>query len=69
MALITKREGLKETNFRGFEISEKDYKTRMIMAKGCDNNCEITMLYDGNKYIGAIGNRCERCYPKPKDET
>lgn len=64
IALMTKREGLKGTSFRGFEISEKDYGIRTITAKGCDNHCEITMLYDGDKYIGAMGNRCERCYPE-----
>lgn len=67
MALIAKREKIKETSFKGFEISEKDYVTKNIIARGCDNNCEMTLLYDGEQYVGAIGNRCERCYPNPKE--
>jgi predicted CoA-substrate-specific enzyme activase len=61
MALITKREGIKNTTFNGFEISEKDYRAEMVIAKGCDNACELKILYDGDKYVGTLGNRCDRC--------
>jgi len=64
MALMTKREEIRGTKFNGFEIVDKNYRTEMITGKGCENHCEITLLYDGNKYIGALGNRCERCCPK-----
>jgi len=59
-----------KTNFKGFEvlnksdILNKDYSTKNLKASGCENNCEIICLYDGNKYAGSIGNKCDKCVPK-----
>jgi len=64
MALITKRGGVEKTQFRGFKIIDREYKTKRITGKGCDNHCEITLLYDNNGYVGCFGNRCEKCCPK-----
>jgi predicted CoA-substrate-specific enzyme activase len=61
IALITKQEPPVTTNFKGFKIADKNYKTKTRIAKGCDNNCEITDLYQEKEYLGSLGNRCERC--------
>ncbi len=53
-----------KTSFKGFDILNKDYSTKTIKANGCENNCEITCLYDGEKYAGSSGNRCDKCIPK-----
>ena len=66
MALMTSREGVRSSLFKGFDIIDKSYRVEQKIARGCDNNCEMSLLYDGTAYVGAIGNRCERCYPKPK---
>ncbi len=63
MALIIARDPPQQTNFKGFEIADRNYRTETRIARGCENNCEMTLLYD-DKYIGALGNRCEKCYPK-----
>jgi predicted CoA-substrate-specific enzyme activase len=67
IALMTKREGINNTYFKGFDIADRDYKTETIIAGGCENHCEMRLLYEGEKYVGALGNRCERCYPKVKN--
>lgn len=68
MALITLKERAKETTkFKGFEIKDNNYKIKNIVAKGCDNRCEMTWLYDGGDYVGCIGNRCDKCAPKNGD--
>ncbi len=67
MAIIAMESNLEKTQFKGFDIKYENFKTKNIIAKGCENNCEITLIYDNkNKFIGCIGNRCEKCYPKIK---
>lgn len=64
MALLTKMEDIKKSNFKGVEIANGDYKTRTKIVKGCDNNCELTLLYKEKEYVGCLGNRCDKCTPK-----
>ena len=61
IALITKRDNPKSTKFNGFEIKNREYTTKNFTAKGCDNNCEITLIYQGKNYLGCLGNRCDKC--------
>lgn len=49
-----------KTNFKGFELSD-NFNTKTMIAKGCENQCELTLLMDKDKLMGVIGNRCERC--------
>ena len=63
---MTKRDGIEKTNFKGFSIADKDYRIKTRTAKGCNNHCELTLLYEEGKYIGALGNRCDKCVPKVK---
>ena len=62
-ALLAKDYAPEKTNFKGFNLSEIDFKTKTLKAKGCDNNCEITYLYEGKDFVGSVGNRCESCIP------
>lgn len=64
MALLTQREGVEQTKFRGYEIGNRDFKTRSYQAQGCGNKCGITLIYEDEKYVGALGNKCEQCVPK-----
>jgi len=63
-AILSQREKIEKTKFKGFSLIDKDYQTRTIIAKGCESECELTHLYDGKKYFGTIGNKCDTCIPK-----
>lgn len=58
MAILC-REGGIEREF-SYALSD-EFETRNIIAAGCPNNCEITILYRNGEKIGSIGNRCDRC--------
>lgn len=61
-ALLAKEENIETTKFKGYDnLLNKNYETRTIIAKGCENHCELTQIYEENKLIGIIGNRCEKC--------
>lgn len=52
----------KKTKFKGFNtLIKANIKVDSYIAKGCGNMCEITQIYEDNKLIDHIGNRCERC--------
>ena len=61
IGIMTKRTNLPRTNFRGKDLMEKNYKTKTKIADGCENHCELNLLFEDNKYIGCIGNKCEKC--------
>lgn len=61
IGLMAKRAGIEDTVFKGLEILAKDYRVKSVHAKGCDNRCELTQLYEDNKYVGCIGNKCDKC--------
>ena len=61
IALMTKRANLTQSNFKGVCLLENDYQTQTIIADGCANHCELTMLYQNDTYVGCIGNKCEKC--------
>lgn len=66
IALMAQKENFLKTNFKGYNIGDRKYISKTKIANGCENHCEITSLYEGNKYIGSIGNRCDNCIPKKK---
>lgn len=62
IALYAKRNMRNGTRFKGHVDST--IKTKSFNSSGCENNCEITLIYDNNKVVGCIGNRCDKCYTK-----
>ena len=47
-----------KTRFEGFLISEREYDTEIKTCGKCENNCELTKLYENKKLIGTLGSRC-----------
>ncbi|MBN1387502.1 MAG: hypothetical protein JW965_03600 [Bacteroidales bacterium] len=51
----------KESNFKGFEISNKAYKVKRFTCHSCSNNCEIQSIkIEGEKKALFYGGRCEK---------
>jgi predicted CoA-substrate-specific enzyme activase len=48
------------TSFRGFSVSELDYRTRSFECRHCSNHCEIVQVSVGKQVIARWGGRCER---------
>jgi predicted CoA-substrate-specific enzyme activase len=46
------------SNFKGFDIHERDFQSRSFECDGCSNKCEVVAIYDGDKNIGSSGDRC-----------
>lgn len=58
IAMLAKEEGIKNSNFRGFEITEQEFKTKNFLCGNCANNCEITQIIENGNTLGSIGSRC-----------
>ena len=50
----------KKTNFKGFKISDFDFKTSSFECDGCPNHCEIANIYENGKLIARWGYHCTR---------
>jgi len=61
IALMAKDAKISESKFNGFYLRDKNYNAKNLIAKGCENHCELTLLYEGTVLRGVIGNRCEKC--------
>lgn len=61
VGIMVKRANPPVTNFKGYDLLDKQYQTKTMIADGCENRCELTMLYEGEQFIGCIGNKCNRC--------
>lgn len=61
VGIMVKRANPLQTNFKGYSLLDKEYQTRTRIANGCENHCELTMLYEGGQYVGCIGNKCAKC--------
>jgi activator of 2-hydroxyglutaryl-CoA dehydratase len=61
-AAILAREKINKNNsktlFKGFEISEVDYRTAGFECNGCSNHCEIIEMLMEDKMIARWGGRC-----------
>lgn len=56
IALLVCEEGIRESKFR--LITDMDLVTRGFKCSDCANHCEVSQIYDGDNFIGAIGSRC-----------
>jgi hypothetical protein len=61
VGIMVKRANPLQTNFKGYSLLDKEYQTQTRIADGCENHCELTMLYEADQYVGCIGNKCGRC--------
>lgn len=61
-AAILAKEAIKrnetKTLFKGFDLNNANVKTEGFECKDCSNQCEVVMIYEGDKLIGAYGDRC-----------
>jgi len=61
-AFLAKEETPLQSKFKGYDcILKSDYKTKTIISNGCENRCELILLYENNHLLGIMGNRCEKC--------
>ena len=61
VGIMVKRANPEQTNFKGHGLLDKEYQAKTVIAGGCQNHCDLTMLYEGGQYVGCIGNKCGRC--------
>ena len=61
VANMVKRANPPKTNFKGYSLLNKEYETNTVIANGCENHCELNLLYENGIYIGCIGNKCAKC--------
>lgn len=50
----------RETSFRGFSLTDFEYKTTSFSCEGCPNQCEIINIYQDEQLIARWGGSCER---------
>ena len=48
----------KATTFRGFAVTELEYRTSSFECKGCSNRCEIVEIKAGRELLARWGGRC-----------
>ena len=49
-----------KTRFKGFGVSELDYRTTSFECQHCSNHCEIVQVSVGKRVVARWGGRCER---------
>lgn len=49
-----------KTKFKGFTLADSKITSKSFECNMCPNKCEVARLYDGNKLIGCLGDRCGR---------
>jgi hypothetical protein len=52
--------GGRTTRFKGFGVSELDYRTTSFECHHCTNHCEIVQVAVGKQVVARWGGRCER---------
>lgn len=59
-ALIAAEAELKETLFRGYDVSEREIVTQSFECGDCPNQCEIIEIFDCGALICRSGGRCRK---------
>jgi predicted CoA-substrate-specific enzyme activase len=57
-ALLAKELNPPLSNFRGFKVTEIEYRTSSFNCKGCSNNCEIVKIMVDGEVLARWGGRC-----------
>ncbi|MFP4661511.1 MAG: acyl-CoA dehydratase activase [Halanaerobiales bacterium] len=50
----------KKTTFKGFEITDFEFKTVSFECDGCPNRCEVVNIYQNDELIARWGNKCPK---------
>ena len=56
------------STFKGFNVSELEYRTSSFECKACPNLCEITQLSIDSKALARWGGRCDLWERTPTSE-
>jgi predicted CoA-substrate-specific enzyme activase len=59
-------DGQKESQFKGFSISDLKYHTSSFECKACPNLCEIAQLSQNGRVLARWGGRCDRWERSPE---
>ena len=51
--------GLGETRFKGFEVSQTNFRASSFICKACPNQCEVAQLSVDSKVLARWGGRCD----------
>ncbi len=54
------QEEKRSTNFKGFDITDFDYRAESYECTGCSNHCEIINIYQNGELIARWGGRCRK---------
>jgi predicted CoA-substrate-specific enzyme activase len=57
-AILAKELGKPMSNFKGFRVTEIEYRTSSFNCKGCSNNCEIVKIMVEGDVLARWGGRC-----------
>lgn len=61
-AAILAKEKIKKpalkSKFRGFQTANEPIKSRSFNCRDCDNRCQVTVLYSGDRQLGCFSDRC-----------
>jgi predicted CoA-substrate-specific enzyme activase len=58
-----------KTLFRGFEVSDAEYKTSPFECRACPNLCEMAQISLDGQIIARCGGRCDMWERKPIPQT
>ncbi|MFW6264671.1 MAG: acyl-CoA dehydratase activase [Bacillota bacterium] len=49
-----------KTKFKGFDVSNIDFKTKSFECDGCPNKCEVVNIYQNDELIARWGFKCAK---------
>lgn len=57
-AILSQEAGVAKSKFKGFDISDIDFKTTAFQCMDCANKCEVVEFRENGKVIARWGDRC-----------
>ncbi|WP_406676243.1 acyl-CoA dehydratase activase [Moorella sp. ACPs] len=57
-ALLAREMQPKASAFRGFDLTEREFRTGGFECQGCANHCEVVELREGRQLLARWGDRC-----------
>src|SRR4030042_74610 len=67
VAKLVKKARPSQTQFRGFNLSQKSCSTRGFECGECENQCEVVQLIVDHRVVACWGDLCERYRPSSLD--